>query len=91
MAKADRIPSAWPLLMSDEMSARFLDFSVSLFRKLVDDGVLPAGTTIPGTTLVRWRREDLENAVRLIFGLPAKNVDLPSGAGIEWLEAVGAH
>ena len=89
MAKADRIPSAWPLIMSDAMSAGFLDISVSQFRKLVDDGVFPGGTTIPGTTLVRWCREDLENAVRLIFGLPAKDVGLPSGG--EWLEAVGAH
>ena len=91
MAKRDRIPNAWPLIMSDVMAAAFLDMSVSQFRKLVDDGVLPEGTTIPETTLVRWRREDLENRIRLIFGLPAKNVDLPSGAGGEWLEAVGAH
>jgi hypothetical protein len=91
MAKADRIPSAWPLLMSDEMAASFLDFSVSMFRKLVDDEVLPKGTIIPKTTLVRWRREDLENAARLIFGLPAKSIDLASSTGSEWLEALRAN
>jgi hypothetical protein len=77
--------------MSDVMSATFLDMSVSQFRKSVDDGVFPEGTVIPGTTLVRWRREELENAIRLIFGLSAKDIDLPAAAGREWLEAADAH
>ena len=73
------------------MSAHFLDISVSQFRKSVDEGVFPEGTVIPGTTVVRWRRDELEYAIRIIFGLPAKDIDLPAAAGREWLDAADAH
>jgi hypothetical protein len=91
MAKRDRIPHAWPLIMSDAMAAAFLDMSVSQFRARVECGKLPKGRKVFDTELVRWRREDLENATALEFGLPARNIRLPAVDGNEWLEAVRAN
>jgi predicted DNA-binding transcriptional regulator AlpA len=73
MAKTDRIPDAWPALMTDVTAAGFLDMSVSQFRALVEAGHLPKGRKICGTSMVRWRREQLLAWINLEFGLPAKN------------------
>ena len=93
MAKADRIPDAWPALMSDEMAAAFLDMSVGQFRVLVVAGHLPVGRKIANTSMVRWRREQLEAWINLEFGLPAKNSVAVLGAedGNEWMVASNAN
>ena len=93
MAKTDRIPDAWPALMSDEMAAVFLDMSVGQFRALVEADRLPKGRKIADTSMVRWRREQLEAWINLEFGLPAKNPVAVSGAddGNEWMAAANAN
>jgi hypothetical protein len=68
MSKSDRIPDAWPLLMSDEMAARFCDLSLSQFRALVTAGKLPAGKAVFGTACTRWLRKDLETRILTEFG-----------------------
>lgn len=73
MAKNDRIPDAWPALMSDAIAAAYLDMSVSQFRALVDADRLPRGRQVFGSAMVRWRREQLDAWINLEFGLPAKN------------------
>jgi hypothetical protein len=73
MSKVDRIPEAWPPVMSDAMAAQYLDFSLSQFRALVASGKLPAGQKVWGTENVRWRQAQLDAAINLEFGLPAKN------------------
>lgn len=55
------------------MAAAYLDMSVSQFRALVDCRKLPAGRKIFDTDMVRWRRAQLDAAINLEFGLPAKN------------------
>jgi hypothetical protein len=91
MAKIDRIPDAWPALMSDEMAARYLDFSVSFFRALVDSGKLPRGRGVWGSDAVRWRRDQLDAAINLEFGLPAKNALSPADTtGDDWMDAIRA-
>ena len=57
--------------MIDEMAAKYLDFSVSFFRALVEAGKLPAGQKVWETEAVRWRKEQLDAAINLEFGLPA--------------------
>ena len=92
MAKIDRIPDAWPALMSDVMAARYLDFSVSFFRALVDSGKLPRGQEVWESDAVRWRRSQLDAAINLEFGLPAHNASSSAVAGgDEWMDALRAN
>jgi hypothetical protein len=92
MAKFDRIPDAWPTLMSDAMAAQYLDFSVSQFRALVESGKLPAGRKVFGTDNVRWRRAQLDAAINLEFGLPAANAGaLVTSVGDDWMDAIRAN
>ena len=91
MAKIDRIPDAWPALMSDAMAAQYLDFSLSQFRALVADGELPAGQKVWKTESVRWRRAQLDAAINLEFGLPANNAPNSAVVGDEWMEAIRAN
>jgi hypothetical protein len=92
MAKLDRIPDQWPLLMSDETSARYLDISLSLFRAWVDAGYLPEGRKLFNSTVVRWHREMLDAVMSREFGLPVtKNaaVSLQDGEDA-WERALNA-
>lgn len=59
--------------MTDVLAAAYLDMSVSQFRVFVDTGRLPKGRKIWETEMVRWRRAQLDSAINLEFGLPAKN------------------
>ena len=70
MAKTDRVPEQWPLVMSDQMSARYLDISLSLFRAWVDAGYLPKGRKLFNSTVVRWHRETLDAVMSREFGRP---------------------
>ena len=91
MAKIDRIPDAWPALMTDVIAAAYLDFSVSQFRALVEARMLPNGRKVWGTTMVRWRRAQLDAAINLEFGLPANKTSCPSDeTGDEWMDAIRA-
>ena len=72
MSKKDRIPQQWPLLMSDEMSASYLDVSLSQFRAWVDADHLPKGRNLFGSTVVRWHREALEAVMACQFGRPVQ-------------------
>jgi excisionase family DNA binding protein len=92
MAKQDRVPpAAWPALMSDVNAARYLDLADSTFHALIKAGRLPAGTKVWGTELVRWRREALDAAIALEFGLPTENGVAPLAAGDDWMEAIRAN
>jgi hypothetical protein len=91
MAKRDRIPDAWPALMSDVIAAAYLDISLSQFRALVETGRLPRGRKIWDTTMVRWRRAQLDAATNLEFELPANNACRSVAAGDEWMEAADAN
>ena len=91
MAKRDRIPDAWPALMSDMIAAAYLDMSLSQFRALVEAGMLPRGRKIWGTAMVRWRRAQLDAAINLEFGLPANNAPNSAVVGDEWMEAIRAN
>jgi|UPI000480272C hypothetical protein len=70
MAKEDRNPDAWPLVMSDVLSARYLDVSLSLFRAWVEAGHLPKGRGPFDSTIVRWHRETLDAVMSREFGRP---------------------
>ena len=92
MAKRDRIPETWPPLVNDVLAARYLDMSVSQFRTLVDAGRLPKGREVFGSSMVRWRRAELDAAIDLDFGLPANKAGLLAAAdGTEWMEAINAN
>jgi predicted DNA-binding transcriptional regulator AlpA len=78
MAKVDRIPDQWPLLMSDEMSARYLDISLTLFRAWVETGHLPVGRRLFGSAVVRWYREMIDAVMSREFGRPIANSEVVS-------------
>jgi hypothetical protein len=91
MAKIDRIPDAWPALMSDVMAAKYLDFTVSFFLALVDCGKLPPGRKVFDKEVVRWRRAELDAAINLEFGLPAGKTSSPADeTGDDWMDAIRA-
>ena len=71
MAKTDRIPDAWPALMSDVTAAAYLDVSIGFFRAAVEDGRIPKGHKFLGSSVVRWRKEQLDAVINLEWGLRA--------------------
>lgn len=81
MSKSDRIPDAWPAQMSDVLSARYCDYSLSQFQAMVKSGRIEAGKTIPGSRLVRWHRSALDqhladiHGVDTLPGAPAKSLE----------------
>ena len=78
--------------MSDVIAARYLDLSLSMFRKLVKEGHLPKGRRLWGKELIQWRREDLDAAIASASGTSVpQHVPIPMGGGQEWLEAVNAR
>ncbi|HWA82146.1 MAG TPA: hypothetical protein VG820_01840 [Fimbriimonadaceae bacterium] len=91
MAKKDRIPDQWPGLMCDELSARYLSMSVSMFRHLVNTGKIPKGRRVFDTTMIRWRRETLDAVRDQIGGLPLANPANAVGADDEWMAAINAN
>jgi predicted DNA-binding transcriptional regulator AlpA len=92
LAKIDRIPEAWPLLMSDVVSARFLDMSKSTFLSFVRSKRLPAPRKIAGSNLVRWHRDDLTATAAKMFGLVLPNDPHQSiSDGSDWMEAIDAR
>lgn len=91
MAKRDRIPDAWPALMSDVIAAAYLDMSPSQFRALVECKKLCGGRKIFETGMVRWRRAQLDAAINLEFELPANNASNSAAVGDEWMEAIIAN
>lgn len=68
MSKENRIPEAWPIQMSDAMAARYCDMSLSQFRSLVAQGKLPPGRKIFGTSMIRWLRRSIDNAIEAAHG-----------------------
>jgi hypothetical protein len=90
MAKTDRIPDQWPLLMSDETSARYFDVSVSLFHLWVKAGHVPEGHRVFTSTVVRWHREALDALMNREFGrLIAEGASAHDGEDA-WDRALGA-
>jgi hypothetical protein len=81
VSKADRIPDAWPAQMSDTLSARYCDYSLSQFQAMVKDGRIEQGKTIPGSRIVRWHRTALDRHLASIHGVdtlpgaPARSLD----------------
>lgn len=51
-----------PRAMRAERAAAYLDFSTQTFLRLVDEGLLPPGTKLPGHSFVLWDRLDLDAA-----------------------------
>jgi hypothetical protein len=51
-----------PRAMRAERAAAYLDISPATFHRLVTEGILPAGTIIPGHNAVSWDRLDLDAA-----------------------------
>ena len=91
MVKKDRIPDQWPRLMCDEISARYLSMSVSMFRRLVETGWIPKGQPVFDTKLIRWRRETLDAVIDRIGGIPMSSSANDIGAGNEWMAAINAN
>jgi hypothetical protein len=91
MAKRDRIPDQWPGLMCDELSARYLSMSVSMFRYLVNTGKIPKGRRVFDTTMIRWPRRTLDAVIDQIAGLPVSSPANDVSFGDEWMAAVNAN
>lgn len=92
VAKRDRIPDAWPILMSDDIAARYLDMSKSMFLSLVRSKHLPGGKKFAGSSLVRWHRSALDDAVATLFGLLQPGDRRQSDSdGTDWMEAINAR
>lgn len=65
--------------------ARYLDISLSLFRRLVEEEILPRGREVFGSSCVRWRRVDLDGAIARDWGeLTLSSAD----DGSEWLRTL---
>lgn len=91
MSKRDRVPTAWPEIMSDVMAAAYLDMSISQFLSLVKQRRLPAGRTVFESTMVRWRRAALDAAINVEFCLPINNATVSAfttADGSEWMDAI---
>ncbi len=73
------------------MAAKYLDLSLSFFRTLVGSGKLPVGRRVWETEAVRWRKEQLDAAINLEFGLPAGKTSSPvDETGDDWMDAIRA-
>lgn len=49
-----------PRAMRMDRAASYLDISRSMFLRLIDEGVLPPPTKIPGHDIATWDRLDLD-------------------------------
>ncbi|MCG4260403.1 hypothetical protein K6W36_07365 [Acetobacter senegalensis] len=50
----------WGRLLRRELAAAYLGVSASKFSQLVQEGVLPAPRTFPGSTVNVWDRRELD-------------------------------
>lgn len=57
--------SRWPELMSISTLAEYLDMSTSSVRNLILNGVIPDATTAPTPRMKRWKRSEIDEALRL--------------------------